>query len=507
MAINQLKTGVVLSYVSIGINTLIGLLLVPFILRMLGQAEYGLYSLVASIIAYLSIFDSGFGNAIIRYTAKFRKTNKEREQHEMFGMFILLYSAIGVVILIAGLAFYFNIDNLYGNTMTVDELRKTRIMVFMTIVNLAVTFPLCVWGSIITAYENFIFQKLVLILRTLLNAAAIIVMLLFGFKAIGIVACTIAFNILALVANWWFCKYRLQIKVIYGKFNWSFMKEVALYTFWIFLNLITDRIYWSTGQVILGIYYQAAIITVYALAIQLVQIYMTCSTAISGVFLPKLTGMVAQEKSHKVISDLFIRTGRLQYCVIVFILTGFVLFGKQFITLWAGDGFADVYYLGLMLFVPLTVPLVQNLGITILQAYNKMAFRCVLYVVIAVLSLVLSLLLIPQYGVYGCALGTTIALILGQIIIMNVYYQKKIKLDIILFWKEIGKMTIAPLFIGAIGWYTLQYIPLNNVGALVLGMLAFSAVYLPAFWFFAMNKYERGLIITPLTNALNRTKA
>ena len=74
MVVNQLKAGAVLNYVVIGLNSLVGLLYTPYMLRMMGQSEYGLYSLVASVIAYLTIMDFGFGNAIIRYTAKFRYT-------------------------------------------------------------------------------------------------------------------------------------------------------------------------------------------------------------------------------------------------------------------------------------------------------------------------------------------------------------------------------------------------------------------------------------------------
>ena len=75
---NQVKAGAILNYVIIGLNTLLGLLYTPYMLHMLGQNEYGLYSLVASIIAYLTILDFGFGNAIVRYTAKFRAEGKLR---------------------------------------------------------------------------------------------------------------------------------------------------------------------------------------------------------------------------------------------------------------------------------------------------------------------------------------------------------------------------------------------------------------------------------------------
>ena len=117
---NQLKAGAALNYVLIVLNMLVGLLYTPYMLRMMGQSEYGLYSLVASVISYLTILDLGLGNAIIRYTAKFRVERKITEQYEMFGMFLVLYIIIGIIAFIGGLGLYFNVDTLFVTTMTVE---------------------------------------------------------------------------------------------------------------------------------------------------------------------------------------------------------------------------------------------------------------------------------------------------------------------------------------------------------------------------------------------------
>lgn len=342
MAINQLKTGALLSYISIILNNIIGLLYTPFMLRMMGQSEYGLYSLVASVVAYLTILDFGFGNAIIRYTAKFRAENRLKEQYEMFGMFLFLYSAIGIFTLLIGLCLYFNVDFLFERSMNMEELNKIRIMMLLMVFNIAITFPFSIFGSIITAYENFIFQKAINIVRIILNPIVMCVMLLMGYRAIGMVVVTTLFNVLTLLINCWYCYHRLHIHVIIGRFNWTFLKEIMIYSFWIFLNAIMDRIYWSSGQFILGIYAGAKAVAIYAVAISLENIYMSFSTAISGVFLPRITSMITQKENEKSMSDLFIRTGRIQYIIMSFILIGFILFGKQFIIIWAGSDYSKV---------------------------------------------------------------------------------------------------------------------------------------------------------------------
>lgn len=503
---NQLKAGAALNYVSICLNMVVGLIYTPYMLRMLGQSEYGLYSLAASIIAYLTVLDLGFGNAIIRYTAKFRAEGKQREQEEMFGMFFILYIGIGAIAMIAGSVLSLNVENMFSRAMTDTEVSRTRIMLWLMTFNLAFTFPMSIWGSIMSAYERFVFQRIVSIIRSVLNPVVMILLLVVGYKAIAMVVVTTIFNVATLLVNWWYCKYRLTIKVRFAKFKWGFLKEVSIYSFWIFLNAIMDRIYWSTGQFVLGVYKGSAAIAVYAVAIQLESMYMMFSTAISSVFLPKVTSMVTKGSSDEEISDLFIRTGRIQYIVMAYILSAFVVFGKQFIILWAGDDYADAYYLTLMFFVPLTVPLIQNLGILILQARNQMKFRSMLYIVIALCSLGLSIYLAQIYGGYGCAFATGMALLIGQGLIMNIYYQKKQRINIKVFWWEILKMSIVPAIFIVVGLYALNHFEPSNMTVLDFAkyLILYTVLYIPLFLIFSINKEEKDLLLYPVLLIIRR---
>lgn len=500
---NQLKAGAALSYVIIAINALIGIAYTPFMLRMMGQAEYGLYSLAASVIAYLTVLDLGFANAIIRYTAKFRAEGKWQEQYEMFGMFLRLYLCIGVVAFLIGLGLYFNVDRMFGDTMSAEELGKMRMMMMLMSFNLAFTFPLSIFGAIISAYENFVFQKLINILRIILNPLVMIVLLFLGYKAVAMVVVTTIFNLTTLLINWWYCRNRLHIKILYSRFNCFFLKEVSIYSFWIFLNAIMDRIYWSTGQFILGMYRGAEAVAVYTIAIQLKDMFFMFSTAMSGVFLPRITAMITQGASDEQVSDLFVRTGRIQYIVMAYILSGFILLGRPFIHLWAGESYDEAYNIALLLFIPSLIPLIQNLGITILQARNQMKFRSLLYLVISVSSVFLAIPLAQMYGGIGCAIATSLALTIGQGIIMNIYYKKKIRLNIVCFWLEIGKMSIVPFCVTAVAFAAIRFITVYSIVQFLLIGIIFSALFIPLFWFFSMNQYERNLFQQPVMKFVN----
>lgn len=502
---NQLKAGAVLNYVVIVLNIMVGLLYTPYMLRMMGQSEYGLYSLVASVIAYLTILDLGIGNAIVRYTAKFRTEGKLKEQYEMFGMFLVLYLVIGVVALLGGLGLYFNVDSLFGETMTAEEISRAQTMLLILVINLAFTFPMSIFGSILTAYEQFVFPKIIAIIRILLNTGIMIVLLNMGYKALAMVVLLTVFNVISLILNFIYCKAKLRIQIHFTSFKWAFLREVAVYSFWIFLNAIMDRVYWSTGQFVLGAVSGTIAVSVFAIAIQLEHLYMQFSTSISSLFLPKVTGMVTKKNNAKEVSDLFIRVGRIQNIVMSFILFSFIVLGRQFVILWTGEAFEEAYIMALLFFVALYIPLIQNLGITILQARNQMKFRSLLYIVIAFFALVGEYFFAKLWGGVGCAVAVSLALLLGQGLIMNIYYQRKQKINIVQFWKEILKMNILPIFLSFLFAVLLREFITIDSWPVWLGVGGlYTLLYIGICGRYSLNDSERSLILSPILKIIHR---
>ena len=127
-----------------------------------------------------------------------------------------------------------------------------------------------------------------------------------------------------------------------------------------------------------------------------------------------------------------------------------------------------------------------------------MKFRSLLYIGIAVVALAFQIVLAKKYGGIGCAAAVAGALLLGQGLIMNVYYSKKQSLDVVKFWIEILKMSIVPITLTVVSIFVIRSYNINSLGELALAILFFCAVYIPLFWLFSMNKYERNLIKAPL---------
>ena len=188
------------------------------------------------------------------------------------------------------------------------------------------------------------------------------------------------------------------------------------------------------------------------------------------------------------------------------IITGFVIFGKYFITLLYGESYETAYYMACILMIPVTIPLIQNVGLNIIQAKNKYKFRTVVFFFIAIANVMVSIPLSKLYGGIGAAMGTGLSLIIGQVIIMNVYYQKKIHINIIKFWKEILKMSIPVIICFALGLFSYKIIGNRGIIVFILEIVVYTAIYILLMWNFGMNLDEKNLFKRMVNIALKKGK-
>ena len=232
MVKNQVKIGAILSYIVIALNMISGILYTPFMIRRLGQSEYGIFSIVQSIIAYLTVMDMGFGNAIIIYTTRYINQKDEKKLNKLHGMFFTIFCIIGAIATIIGLIIFFNAQNLFGNSMTSDEVNKLKVMLMILTFNLAITFPLSIFGNIITAHEKFIINKTIQIIQIILQPLIMIPLLLLGYKAIAMTIVLTLVNVFCLSLNTYICIKHLHVKLKFNGFDKILLKEIfaGIYT-------------------------------------------------------------------------------------------------------------------------------------------------------------------------------------------------------------------------------------------------------------------------------------
>ena len=506
MKTNQLKAGVILSYLSMGVNTVISIIYTPIMLRLLGQSEYGLYQLVFSVVSYLGLLSFGFGSAYMRFYARYKVQNDAEGIARLNGMFITVFIGIALLAILAGSVLVMNVQLIFKQSLTTEEIQTAKVLMALMVFNVAVTFPASVFDSIVTSQEQYFFQRLVNMLRTLLNPFLCLPLLIMGFGSISLVLVTTTLTLASFMINMWFCFKKLHTRFIFGHFDGPLFKEIGVFSFYIFLNQIIDQVNWSVDKFILGMITGTVGVAVYSLAAQLNTYYLNFSTSVSTVFIPRVNRIVAESNDNQVLTEIFTKVGRIQFILLGLIIEGYVFLGQPFIELWGGEGYGTSYYVGLWLMIPVTIPLIQNLGIEIQRAKNMHKFRSIIYILIAIGNMCISIPLCKIYGPIGCAIGTAASLLLGNGLIMNWYYQAKVGLDIHHFWCKILKFIPALIVPGIAGYFMMRYAVVHSYGTLAIWGIIFVVVYSISMWFIGLNAYEKALFSGPIKKIVGRIK-
>lgn len=502
---NELRTGVVLSYITLFVENIIPLFYTPWMLATMGQSEHGLYNLAHSIVGYLSLLSVGLGSAILKFLSDKVAVSDKDGENSLAGLFTVIYSIIGVVAFICGGFIAINAGSVFDQSLSTAELERLKILLWLSTINTAITFPGTVYNSLIIAHQKFIFNKSLGLIFSILNPCLNVVVLLCGTGSVGLVAASTTINIVSVVIKTAYCFRVLGVCPKLRNIDFSPLNVIFKYSVFIFIGEISSMLYSSTDKMLLGAYCGTAIVSIYSVGASLQTYYCAFSTTISNVLFPKINSLVAHNASDEELSDAFIKYGRIQYLLMCLITTGFVLFGKQFITqFWGGAGYTDAYYVALITMLPSLIPLIQNVGLNIVQAKSKHQFRTLCLFCIAVINFGFSWLLVRKYGMIGCTLPTGISYLLGQGVAMNWFYWKKMNLDIPAFWKTIGKMTlpILPLFL--ISGFVIRLIGINSRLTLLAGIAIYVILYMFIVWRFVANSYEKGLVTSKLKRNVQR---
>ncbi len=499
---SQLKKGAFLSYFTIILTNAIGLLLTPLMIRMLGDAEYGLYMLIGALIGYISVLDFGLSNTIVRFVARYKALGDRKGEENFLATTMIIYGVISTVIVVCGVFMYFNLGAIFSK-LTPDQLGKAKWMFAVLIFNLAVTLPGGAFTAICSAYEHFVFPRTLNIVKYLMRSALVVALLFAGGDAVAIVMLDTVLNLAVIAVGAFYVFRRLKVRFRLHRFESPLVKEIFSYSVWIFIFAIVGQFQWQSGQVILGIipvpemqHLPDAITTavaIYGVGITLGTYYGTFSTAISGVFLPRATQMTVLEASREELTGMMIRIGRFSLISLLPILGGFLLYGRQFIRLWIGDTYAPSWAIAMLIMISYTLPLVQSFANSMLEARKMFRFKALTYISLIVIGTGVGALLVPRFGFLGLIGGSTAGWMLCQAV-MNVYYHKVMQLNISLFFKALLHRLL-PVFIVilALG-YAIDMIPGANWINLIVKIFLFTGVFAILIYQFGMNAGEKATI-------------
>lgn len=492
---SQRRAGAVLGYVNMAAKNLVNLLYTPMLLSFVGRGDYGVFQTANSFVYSLTLLSFGFSRAYVRFYTQRDAAGDEAGVRRLNGMYLTLYLAICVASVVLGMAAAAASGTIFSEGFTPDEVNLAAAIMRVMTLNISVTLFSTVFDAYITAKEQFIYRQTRQTLTTLATPVAALVLLHAGMGAVGVALAQLFVSVVLLGLNARYSIVKLGMKFDLTHFDSGLLRAVAAFSAWIFANQICDMVNQNVPNVVLGALCGSSIVAVFAVAVQIRNVFFSLSTTMSSVFIPLINRIVATTDDNAELTRLMTRVGRYQMILFCWVYGGFALLGEFFITRWAGEGFADAYWLTLAMVLPVMVPLTQNTGIEIQQAKNRHRARSIVYLFMAIASVLFTLATAKSLGYWAPAIAYVASITLGNGIFMNWYYHTNIGLDMVYFWRRNAPVFVCSLVVTLVCLVVSHAIPVTGWMSFLIWGAVYSAVFCAALWAFVLEKEERVRVV------------
>jgi O-antigen/teichoic acid export membrane protein len=501
------KSGVILSYILMVIEVLSTLLLTPFIIRSLGQAEFGVYKLVISASSYLLLLDLGIGNAVVRYVAKFKRENDIVQNQKFLGVCTIFYCTVALISILLGIILIKIFPSVFAKGLNIDEINLCKKLLVLTVANVAVSLAFSAFNYYLVGYSMFAVSRGASIILTCLRIGLTFIALEKGMGSVGIVTINLVITIISRLFFAIFVFVRLRLTPIFRGIDSKFIKEIVVYSSLILLQMIATQINAYVDQVLLGILVSGSsiIIGIYGVGSQISQYFQSIGSACSSVLMPGVVNLVEQRVSPDRLQDEMIKIGRITLSILSVVWIGFLVFGQQFIILWAGKIYIQAFYVAMLLISAYLLIYTESVGSQILWALNKHKEQAILKIIIVIVNVILTVILIKWNPIIGATIGTFISLILGDVVVMNVIFRKKIGIKLSKYYKDLTHGIAPCIIITLLASLVFSFLQLSGWFGFAVNICFMCTVYIASMWLFGFNSYEKSLICGMVRKVLKRS--
>lgn len=488
MGNKQIRSGILLTYLTGVSQIAANLIMTAALVRSLGDVEYGLYLLLGSLAAYVSVFDFGLNNTISIYVAKYRAAGDKKKESNLLFIVFSAYCLISVIIILVGLFVRGNLG-LFISGISSEYMSLAQNLFMLLIINIAVSLPMNSFSAILAGYELFTVSRSVSLVRVLAMPVFSILLLYLGGGSTAVVLVTTVTNILAGLLNafWAHRKCKIKIKLYY--FDKGLAKEIFGYSIFVFLGVMADQIFYNTGNVVLGMVRGPVEVRAFGVSIQLTQYLVAIAAAFTGVYLSRATALVMKTREKKELTSFFSGISTVLSVILFYIMGGYVLLGQEFIHFWLGAELGNVFLLSIMVMIPTVWMLTRAMGLSIMQAMNKHRFRSVVFLVRAVVNALACYFLAQSMGELGVSISYMVCLVICNVII-DIYFEKKVHVGVMGFTvKTLPVLLSAAVSVVLIGlsYWAVGY----SVMAMLIRGIAYTVLFFAGVYRFFLDSETR----------------
>src|SRR6266403_3044577 len=469
----------------------IGVLTIPYIVRGLGAAQYGILSIAMMLLGYFNIFDLGLGRATVKFVAENLDPENAHKVPELIWTSLSLLVGLGII---GGTlsALFVPVSVTHFFKMPYELAGQARIALFVLCASMPIVLGNNALRGVLEATQRFDLVNYVKVPSSVLFYLAAALAIPFGAHVAAIVCLLVAVRLVSTFAYLFLC-FR-TIPGLRSSFRVSRASLGPLATFggWIMITNVTGPVFGYIERFMIASLLSVSLLTFYSAPYELVSKLLIFPMSIVPSLFPYFSYHGSKKSAE--VSDVTSRTMKYLFLVLAPPAAVFIFFARDIMNLWLGPQFAAqstlVLQLTTMMFFLNAFAIIP---FTSVQALGRPELNAILDLLTIPVYVALAWLLMRRAGIDGAALAKLLVTISdGFFLYIFAFKLKAFSLrDCVSGPLFRAILVSAGLFLAVFAVHTMH---LNLLLAVPLVVLCF-VVYAVAFWVFAVDDEDRITIL------------
>ncbi len=473
----QVARNVIFNWLGAGTSMLVGLFLSPYIIRHLGDVAYGVWVLAISVVMYLGILDLGMQSSVLRFVSKGHTQGDHAAASDAISaaLWVRLQIAALILILSAILSAVFPTFFKIPSALAGDA-QKAILLIGTTT---ALTMSVGVFGGVLSGLNRYDLQNYVGFAQTAIRVTGVILVLRYGHGIVAIAACEFGAALFGnclifAIARRLYPELTIRIR----KPKWEVLRQIWSYSFYAFLTTIALQLIYQTDNLVVGAFVSASAVTFYSIGNSLCRYASLVVGSMTGTFVPAASTYEAAGDSASLLA-LYKNGTRATLMISLPILVTLMVRGKTFIGLWMGPHYAsDSGKVLLILAIPLFFAFANLPARSIAFGIEKHKTIAQWSLGEGVANLILSVVLVHWFGIYGVAFGTLIPSVIVQIGLWPRYVSELVGLNAFqVIWKIWTPAFLSAVPFAVASYFVDRFYPTRHLYSFALQVLATLPVF------------------------------
>lgn len=489
------NVGLVLSYTNTFLSMFCGLFMSSFLLRELGDTDYGIYQTMSAFANYLVLLEFGTGTVLSRNLVASRVRGEGRLQVEKnISTIWTIMTVLSAVILAVAVAFYCLIPAIYSDTLNAAQIALSQNIFIYIIVFLISTFVSQTLNGIALAYEHYTFSSIISITKLVLRTAVISALVMGIGQVIVISMVDAAIGVGIAVFSYIYCRRSFKVTINYRHFDIAILKASLPLCLAIFLQAIVNQSNNLVGKFVLGVMIGPEEVALYSVALFVFGTFSSLATIPISLYVPQVTKSVLSGLEGLDLTKTLVQPCRLIVIVAGSVVFGFAGCGRQFVDIIYGEEYSLAWLLAMILLIPAFINQANAVALNVLDAKNKRINASYILITTTVINVIITILGIQQGGgIVAVAAATGLATLL-QVVILNIYYQKVIGIKVMYLFHQIFKGILLYQILGAAGGLLVGWLIPNVYVAFVAAGMTYVAIAFGGYLLFGKTEEEAAMI-------------